>query len=127
MTRKSIIKEEVFFAKSIWKSLNNIETEVILILLIAILGIGTIFYSSIENWSLLDSLYFSVITLTTVGFGDFFPKTDIGKMFTIGYVLVGIFLLLIFLNSLVRQMIDSHTLKRSLQDDEFLDELKKAK
>ena len=127
MPRKSIIKEEVFFAKSIWKSLNNIETEAILILLIIILGIGTIFYSSIENWSLLDSLYFSVITLTTVGFGDFFPKTDIGKMFTIVYVLVGIFLLLIFLNSLVRQMIDSHTLKRSLQDDEFLEELKKAK
>ena len=127
MPRKSIIKEEVFFAKSIWKSLNNIETEAILILLIIILGIGTIFYSSIENWSLLDSLYFSVITLTTIGFGDFFPKTDIGKMFTIGYVLVGIFLFLIFLNSLVRQMIDAHTLKRSLQDDEFLDELKKAK
>lgn len=127
MAEKSIIKEGVFFAKSIWKSLNNIETEVILILLITILGIGTIFYSNIENWSLLDSLYFSVITLTTVGFGDFFPKTDIGKMFTIGYVLVGIFLFLIFLNSLVRQMIDAHTLKRSLQDDEFLDELKKAK
>ena len=127
MARKSIIKEEVFFAKSIWKSLNNIETEAILILVIIILGIGTIFYSSIENWSLLDALYFSVIQLTTIGFGDFFPKTDIGKMFTIGYVLVGIFLFLIFLNSLVRQMIDAHTLKRSLQDDEFLEELKKAK
>lgn len=127
MAKKSIIKEGIFFAKSIWRSMNNIEIEVILILLITILGIGTIFYSSIENWSLLDSLYFSVITLTTVGFGDFFPKTDIGKMFTIVYVLVGIFLLLVFLNSLVKSMIDAHTLQRSLQDDEFLDELKKVK
>jgi len=127
MDRKSIIKEELFFAKSIWKSLNNIEIEVILILVLGMLGIGTIFYSNFEGWSLLDSLYFSVITLTTVGFGDFTPQTDIGKMFTIVYVLVGIFLLLIFVNSLVKSMIDAHTLERSLQDDEFLDELKKAK
>lgn len=127
MDRKSIIREEVFFAKSIWKSMNKVEIEVILILIVAILAIGTVFYSSIENWSLLDSLYFSVITLTTVGFGDFSPKTEIGKLFTIIYVFVGIFLLLIFLNSLVRQMIDAHTLERSIQEDKFLSKLKKIK
>lgn len=127
MARKSIIKEELFFAKSIWRSLNNIEIEVILILVLGMLGLGTIFYNTIEGWSILDSLYFSVVTLTTVGFGDFAPQTDIGKIFTIGYVLVGIFLLLIFLNSLVKTMIDAHTLQRSLKDDKFFTELKKFK
>mgnify|MGYP001440916307 CR=1 FL=1 len=127
MDKKSIIKEELLFAKSIWRSLKNVEIEVLLIFLIGILGIGTIFYSSVENWSLLDSLYFSVITLTTVGFGDFTPQTEVGKAFTIVYVLIGIFLFLVFLNSIVREMINAHTLDRSLKDDGFFTELKKIK
>ena len=47
----------------------------------------------------LDSLYFSVTTLTTVGYGDFFPKTDAGKMFTIFYILAGVGILLGFVNA----------------------------
>jgi len=59
---------------------------------------GTIFYSQIEKWSLLDSLYFSTTTLTTVGYGDLAPKTDIGKIFTIIYLFVGIGVILGFVN-----------------------------
>jgi hypothetical protein len=39
---------------------------------------GTLFYSQVEGWSLLDSLYFSIITLTTVGYGDLTPATTAG-------------------------------------------------
>lgn len=48
------------------------------------------FYSWAEGWGLLDAFYFSVITLSTIGYGDFVPQTVPGKVFTIGYVLVGL-------------------------------------
>lgn len=43
-----------------------------------------------------NSLYFSVITLTTIGYGDFSPQTDLGKMFTLVYIVIGVALILGF-------------------------------
>jgi voltage-gated potassium channel len=56
----------------------------------ALIAFATVFYRLVEGWSLLDSLYFSVTTIATVGFGDFAPRTVLGKIFTIGYIFAGI-------------------------------------
>ncbi len=61
-----------------------------LITLIIILLVGSVFYSYIEGWKFIDSLYFSVMTITTIGYGDFTPKTDIGKIFTIIFAIIGV-------------------------------------
>ena len=55
------------------------------------------FYRFVEDLVWVDSIYFSVITLTTVGYGDFSPTTTTGKVFTIFYVLaeIGIFVAVI--------------------------------
>lgn len=63
---------------------------------------GTLFYSQIEGWSVLDSLYFSTTTLTTVGLGDFAPATPLGKIFTIIYIFIGIGIILGFVNILAQ-------------------------
>ncbi|MGB1449756.1 MAG: potassium channel family protein [Flavobacteriaceae bacterium] len=64
-----------------------------------ILSIGTVSYHYIEGWSWIDSLYFSIITLTTIGYGDFSPQTTLGKLFTIAYIIVGVGMILGFINA----------------------------
>lgn len=56
-------------------------------------------YHFLEGWSYVDSLYFSVITLTTIGYGDFSPQTDAGKLFTIFYIIIGLGMILSFINT----------------------------
>jgi voltage-gated potassium channel len=70
------------------------------------LAIGTFFYHSVEGWSWLDSLYFSVITLTTVGYGDFTPETNYGKIFTIIYIFIGLGILIGFVTPIGEYIVD---------------------
>jgi voltage-gated potassium channel len=61
-----------------------IKSLVIPTVLFLILSFGGAFvYTFLENWSYLDALYFSVVTATTVGYGDVVPVTVFGKIFTI--------------------------------------------
>jgi len=68
-----------------------------------LLGAGTIGYHFLEEWSWVDSLYFSVVAVTTVGFGDLSPSTDPSKMFTVGYIVVGIGIFTTYLNARLQQ------------------------
>lgn len=60
------------------------------VILILLLVLGTIFYANVEKWSYLDSLYFSVATVATVGYGDLHPTNPASKVFTIIYIFMGV-------------------------------------
>jgi len=74
----------------------------------ALLVVGTAFYANVEGWSVLDALYFSVITLATVGYGDLAPVTPAGKIFTMGYLLLGIGVIVAFADRLMRSRHAEH-------------------
>ena len=57
---------------------------------VVILIVGAVFYHFVEGWGWIDSFYFCVMTLATIGYGDFAPRTDLGKLFTIFYVIAGL-------------------------------------
>lgn len=59
-----------------------------------IIAIGAAMYHWLEGWSWVDSFYFVVVTLTTIGYGDFAPTQPITKLITIFYGLNGVILLL---------------------------------
>ncbi len=90
----------MIFFKTIFSFLKNKEYRTLLITTNAVIALGTVAYHFIENWTWLDSLYFSIITLTTIGYGDFSPQTDAGKWFTIFYIIIGVGIILTFINTL---------------------------
>lgn len=82
----------------LWYGFQDHEFRSLLLLVIFLLLSGTFFYHGIEGWKPLDALYFSVTTLTTVGLGDLTPRTDLGKLFTIVYIFVGLGVILGFID-----------------------------
>jgi len=64
---------------------------------LVVLLIGTTFYHLWEGWSWLDSFYFTVVTLATVGYGDLTPTRPESKLFTVLYIIIGLGLLSSFI------------------------------
>ena len=63
-------------------------------LIIIFLLIGTYSYHILEGWDYIDSLYFSTVTLTTIGYGDLYPTNNASKLFTVFFILSGVGILL---------------------------------
>ena len=70
---------------------------------VALVLVGTVVFSLLEDWSIVDSFYFSVVTATTVGFGDITPDTDAAKLFSVLYIVVGIAIVGTFLDARLKR------------------------
>ena len=60
------------------------------IMLVGVMGLGTVGFKITEGLSLEDALYFSIVTITTVGYGDIHPATLAGKWLTIILIITGV-------------------------------------
>jgi len=70
-------------------------------------AVGTIVFHVLEGWSILDSLYVTVQTLTTVGYGDVAPGTVLGRAFATAFMLMGVGVVLYALTSTVQTIVQS--------------------
>lgn len=73
--------------------------------------VGTVVYSVLEGWSILDSLYATVITMTTVGYGDLSPQTPAGRIFAIFFTLAAIGLASYAISALAAYVIEQQLAK----------------
>lgn len=60
-----------------------------LMMLALVLIIGTFGYGFLEGWPFFDALYMTVITITTVGYGEVRPVSEAGRVFTIAVIFMG--------------------------------------
>ena len=89
--------------------------------------LGTVVFHLLEGWSILDSLYVTVQTVTTVGFGDLTPRTAIGRLFATFFMMLGVGVVLYALTSTVQSIVHSelfarygHSRKMSKLRDHFI-------
>jgi voltage-gated potassium channel len=77
-----------------------------LLVAVTIILLGTVGYMYTEGWGVLDSLYMTVITLATVGFGEVHPLSQAGRLFTVLLIIVGVASLGYFGGALFQFMVE---------------------
>lgn len=100
---------------------------IVLMAVLASLLLGTVTFHLLEGWSILDSLYVTAQTVTTVGFGDLTPRTTLGRIFASAFMVVGVGIVLYALTSTVQSIVHSelfaqygHSRKMSKLRDHFI-------
>jgi hypothetical protein len=79
---------------------------------VIILAIGMVFYHFVQDLSWVDALYFCVVTLTTIGYGDITPVTNFEKLFTVFYILAGVGIIATFANLFVKRAVAKRMLNK---------------
>lgn len=75
-------------------------------ILVGITIIGTMGYTLIEGWALDESLYMTIISLTTVGYGEVHPLSQAGRMFTAVLLMLGVGSVFYVMASVAENMIE---------------------
>ena len=96
-------EQEPAFIKSLLREAFSKEIRNLFYIVSSLVAIGTVFYRWVEDWGWIDSFYFTVMTLTTVGYGDFVPATNAGKLFTTVFIFAGLGIVLTFVQTIARE------------------------
>ncbi len=92
-------------------------------LLLVIMGVGTLGYMLLEHWSLLDSFYMTIITISTTGFKEVKPLTPAGRLFTTLLIIAGVATIAYTGGRIVQFIIENQIFRRRRMSKK-LDEVK---
>ena len=76
------------------------------LLSVLLLALGTIGYMLIEGWGLIDSLYMTVITLATVGYGEVHEVSQPGRVFTVILIVLGVGFFLYVVGNIIQFLVE---------------------
>ena len=95
--------------RGLWRAVAAVwrdpETKALPFVAAALVLTGTIFYWRTEDWTIVQALYFSVVTLTTIGYGDLHPTSAGTQIFTIIYILTGLGVFVALLGSVAEHYV----------------------
>jgi len=93
-----------------------------IVLFLGVILLGVLGYSSLFDYTWVDALYMTIITITTVGFGEVHPLTDASKIFTIFMILTSISIYG-YLVSVVSEYLSNTTLMEALRTTKILKQI----
>lgn len=67
----------------------SVPISICLVMLVCYIILGSLLFHRLQDWSIVESLYFCFTSLGTIGFGELTPKGNIGQYTASGYILVG--------------------------------------
>ena len=70
--------------------MKQFKVHTVVVSLIGIVAAGTVFFHFVEGWTWLDSYFFTVVTISTVGYGSLVPATALGKIGTTVVIFIGL-------------------------------------
>ena len=84
-------------------------TKIRIFIILLVFLIGTLGFYFIEgNWTLLEAFYMTIITITTVGYGEVRPLSPNGQIFTIIFIILGLSTAAILASELARQFVEKN-------------------
>ena len=81
------------------------------VMLTLVVSMGTVGYMILEKWNFLDSLYMTVITLTTVGFSEVNPVSDQGRILTMTVLISGLGVMGYLVGTLTHILVEGQLLR----------------
>lgn len=109
---RNLVAAYIDICRAILVAFRTPRVQALLVVATLVAAMGAVMFRLLEGWNLLDAFYFSVVSMATVGYGDFSPKTNAGKLFTIGFLVVGIGIFVLTVSTLAEAVIRALQAKR---------------
>lgn len=108
-----------YFFENYWNMLRSLakafaaeDSFHLLMVSLSLVVLNSVVMSAAEGWPLLDAAFFSVATMSTVGYGDLTPETVFGKIFTMLFIVAGIGVFVTTATTIARKFIETFKVKR---------------
>ena len=99
----------------------NLKVSAAISALVGMITIGTVSYHFLEGWPWVRCFYFSVATISTVGYGDMYPSNDASRIFTALYILSGVGIALTSLGVIGSEYIEGREKKLLEKEKQLLE------
>lgn len=96
-----------------------------IVTLLVLLLFGTVIFRYIENWTWIDSFYFCVSTISTVGYGDTTPHTELGRLIASFFILISVPLIIYAFSIFARIYFDQRFFAVEKEEEEVKAKIEK--
>ncbi len=89
-----------------------LQLKIAILLLVAVILFGIMGYMLIEGWNLFDAVYMTIISITTTGYKEVHPLSDLGKIFTLFVIIFGVVAIAYIGGRLAQFFVESYVFRR---------------